>query len=256
LIREIHKIDPFHPVAYASAGISDLKYLARYVPSLDIVGVNEYGSIRTAHGNWEYQGFDKPYLFTEFGSYLSIDRPKDINGCSSELSDENKARKYKDSGGQIFSFKGYNVGAFAFHLGETTQESMTWWNLNDQAYKRASFWAVRELYTGLQPSRQPVAITGLLLSKLSGIKPMETVDVKADINRESDEGLDFSYALSFAKENILQYYVNEYSPVEVFGQGRQVSFKAPAQPGVYRFYCFVKDGFGHVTSRNVCVKVE
>jgi hypothetical protein len=140
LIQEIHKVDPLHPVIYASAlDYEELKIIKEYVPSLDIVGINSYGSIRFCHGKWDYLGFNIPYVITEFGPYGPWDRPKDINGISIEQSDSQKARLYKEYIGQIFEFKGYNLGAFAFHLGETTQESMTWWNVNEGNLKRESF---------------------------------------------------------------------------------------------------------------------
>lgn len=256
VIREIHRIDPEHPVCYASASKEDLSYLAAYVPSLDIVGMNEYGSIRIAHGGWDYLNFDKPYVLTEYGSYLPLDRPKDINAASIELSDVQKAMRYKDFIEQMLSFKGYNVGGFAFHLGETTQESMTWWNINQGNFKRASFWAIYEFYAGQKASCMPVKIENLTLSKQSHISPGEMIDVDVETDGDGRGDLTFEYALSSAKENILRYYVNEYEDVEVFGVGPAVRVKAPSKSGVYRLYCFIKDREGNVASQNKSISVE
>lgn len=256
VIKEVHRIDPRHPVSYASASKEDLPYLAKYVPSLDIVGMNEYGSIRIAHGAWDYLNFDKPYVLTEYGPYLSLDRPKDINGSSIELSDDQKARKYKDFIEQIISFKGYNLGGFVFHLGETTQESMTWWNINERGLKRASFWMIYEFYTGQKSPCVPVKIKSLTLSKEKNISPGETVEVDVKTDSMGREDLTFDYAVSSAKENVLQYYVNEYEDVEIFGIGPKVSLRTPLKQGVYRLYCFIKDKEGNVTSQNKSISVE
>ncbi len=256
LIKEVHRVDPGHPVVYASAGIMDLAYLAKYVPSLDIVGINEYGSIRTAHGSWDQLGFNKPYCFTEYGPYLSIDRPKDENGKAIELSDTNKAKRYREFCEQINSFKGYNVGGFVFHLGETTQESMTWWNINQGNFKRASYWAIYELYTGKKALWLPFWIKRLSLSKTTDIKPHETIEADVETNQETSDGLSFTYALSSANENILKYYVNDYVPCEILGQGSKAKIKAPSKKGVYRVYCFVRDGWGNVASVNRSIFVK
>ncbi|MFH0877961.1 MAG: glycoside hydrolase family 2 TIM barrel-domain containing protein [Candidatus Omnitrophota bacterium] len=256
VIKEVHQIDPRHPICYASASKEDLPYLAKYVPSLDIAGMNEYGSIRTAHGAWDYLQFNIPYVFTEYGPYLSIDRPKDANAKPMELTDTQKAKKYKEFIEQIIFFKGYNLGGFVFHLGETTQESMTWWNINERGAKRASFWMIYEFYAGQKAPCVPVKIESLTLSKQKNISLGELIEVEVSTDSPGREGLTFEYAVSSAKENILQYYVNEYEEIEVFGAGPQVRLKAPLKQGVYRLYCFIKDKEGNVTSQNKSISVE
>lgn len=255
LYQEIHKIDPLHPITYASEGIYDLKYLKEYVPSLDIIGINEYGSIRMVHGNWDFLKFDKPYVFTEYGASDLYGRP-DINGCSIELSDENKAKKYADFAPTIFSFKGYNLGGFAFHLGETSQNTMTYWNINEGLCKRASFWKIYELYAGNKAPYRQVIIKKFFLSKIKDIEPQEEVEVNVDIEDQGNKNLTYSYALSSAREDYQAYYVNSYIPIKVSGKGNHISFKAPSKKGIYRFYCFVKDGQGNITSANKSISVK
>ena len=62
LIQEIKRIDPDHPVVYAAAAFMNLKYLEQYVPSLDILGMNMYGSVRAAHSGWLALDTDRPYI--------------------------------------------------------------------------------------------------------------------------------------------------------------------------------------------------
>lgn len=256
LIQEVHRIDPAHPVIYASAGICDLKYLVQYVPSLDIVGINEYGSIRTAHGNWDYLGFDKPYVFTEYGPFLNIDSRRDEHSKGVELSDENKANIYKSFTEQIHSFKGYNLGGFAFHLGETTQESMTWWNINQGDYKRPSYWTIYQCYTGIEAPKRASRIKKFTLSRTKGLEPGEWFEVNVVLEPADIEGLVFEYAVSSSEENILRYYVNDYVPAQVSGEGSRVKIRAPLQKGVYRVYCFVRDEKNNVISANKSIRVE
>lgn len=257
LVRDIHKIDPSHPVAYASAGTADLPYLRKYVPSLDIVGMNVYGSIRSVQDMWDFLKFDKPYVLTEFGSYLSLDRPKDENGGPIELFDQDKAKRYKELAGQLFSFKGDNLGGFVFHLGETTQESMTWWNINEGMDKRPSFWAIYEFFTGKRPlCREPARVKKLLLSKTKDVSPGETIEARVETFNENVDGLRFEFRLSTSKENILEYYVNAYLPVVISGAGPKVLIEAPARKGIYRVYCFIRDARGNVVSCNRTISVK
>ncbi len=257
LIQEVHKIDPSHPVIYASKGTEDLKYLKEHVLSLDIIGVNEYASIRRAHGDWDLLGVDKPYIFTEYGPPISLYMAKDNNDCAIELSDKNKAKTYANATSTIFSFKGYNLGGFAFHLGELSQYSMTWWNLNEGTSKRASFWKVYELYTEKKADYQPVIIKNFSISKTKDIEPQESVEASVVLEGEGgdDKNLTYSYALSGTKQTEA-YYVNEYIPIKIFGRGNHISFKAPSGKGIYRFYCFVKDRQGNITSVNKSISVK
>jgi len=256
LIQEIHKIDPDHPVIYTCAGHIDLPYLKKYVPSLDLIGMNVYGSIRTAHGTWDYLNIERPYIITEYGSYLSQDSQKDMNDKAIELSDEQKALIYKKHYSDIQDFKGFNLGSFVFHLGETTQESMTWWNINHGECKRKSFWTIYEAYTGKKCPYALPKIKKFKLSKEKGLKPDELIEVQAEVEYPNPEKLNFSYTLSTTKENILQYYVNEYVDCQVLGKEARVKIKLPEQTGIYRVYIFVKDDIGNITSWNKTVSIS
>jgi len=235
----IHRVDTEHPVLYASASMTAFKYLAQDVPSLDVIGVNEYGSIRSTHGSWKDNGFDVPYLFTEYGPFLSTDRPRDANRRASEPQDYQKAMIYRSLTEQIWEFSGYNLGGVAFHLGETSQESMTWWNLNEGGEKRESFWTMRQLYSGEKsPCRCP-RLRKLTLSRVRDVRPGEGIDVKIWPIGTPQEVV-CSYALSTAREGILRYYVNDWVPVTVEGAGLTARIRMPEHKGIYRVYGFVR----------------
>lgn len=152
---------------------------------------------------------------------------------------------------QIFEFKGYNLGAFAFHLGETTQESMTWWNINEGNLKRESFWAIHNFYTGKDLLPSIPKIKKFVLSKYK-VKPDGFIDIF--VEAEGDD-LEYSYKISTALEGVLQYYVNEWVKTEVYVEDKRVKIKVPGREGTYRVYCFVKDKKGNVTSSNCSISV-
>lgn len=256
LVQDIKKIDPNHPVVYAAASYANIKYLKKYVPSLDIVGMNSYGSIRPVQGNWDFLDFNKPYVITEYGPSLPQDRPKDENDRSIELTDWQKASMYKVRTGQIWDFKGCNLGGFVFHLGETTQESMTWWNINAGNNKRLSYWKIYELYTGKPAPPFIPQIKQMELSKIKNISPGEIINVKVKLRGEVPGELNYKYRFSTSIEGVLQYYVNEYINVEVTGRGNEVEIKAPSEKGIYRVYCFVTDRRGNVSSISRTISVD
>ena len=256
LIGEIHKIDPKHPVVYTSAAHLSFSYLIKYVPSLDIIGANTYAGVRAIHSRWDYLGFNKPYLITEFGPYLPNDSRRDINGKAVEIGDYQKASIYKYYASQLQSFKGCNLGGFVFHLGETTQESMTWWNLNHGELKKQSYLAIYEIYTGKPAPFSAPRIGRLMLSKAKNLQPNEIIDVEVEMRDINKEDYVYEYQLSTALEGILKYYVNDYVNIEVIGSGSKVKIKVPQKRGIYRLYCFVKDKNGNISSLNKSISID
>lgn len=109
--------------------------------------------------------------------------------------------------------------------------------------------------SSIQARKHP-AFLSKSLSKQKNISPGEIIEVAVSTDNPAREDLTFEYAVSSAKENILQYYVNEYEEVEVFGVGPQVKLRTPLKQGVYRLYCFIKDKEGNVTSQNKSISVE
>lgn len=108
---------------YTSVNNLDLPYLKKYVPSLDIIGMNVYGSVIGSQSGWQALDFGKPYVITEFGPLGPWDLPKDSNGKMLEQADYTKAQPYKNHWSLIRERRGKNVGGFAFHIGETTRET-------------------------------------------------------------------------------------------------------------------------------------
>ncbi|MCP4649701.1 MAG: hypothetical protein GY853_06430 [PVC group bacterium] len=256
LIQEIHRIDPSHPVIYAAAGHLNIEYLRDYVPSLDVVGMNSYCTIRMIHGSWDILKVNKPYSITEYGPHLPCDSRKDKYGRAKELGDYQKAIIYRNYAKQIKSFKGDNLGGFVFYLGDTTQESMTWWNIVEGNFKRQSYWTMYKVYTGKSAPYSAPYISRLVLSKVQGISPGEVIEVSVQMREQERKDLSYEYRLSTTIEGILQHRVNEYIDIKVIGKGGKVKIEMPQQEGVYRLYCFVKDTNGNVSSLNQTIGIE
>lgn len=255
-INEVKKIDPHHPVIYTEASLADLAILQTYAPSLDIIGVNTYGSVRVVKGSWEARGIDKPFMITEFGPRLPMDSGKDENGRSVELRDQDKAMLYGDLAGQVKEFKGWNLGGYAFHLGETTQESISWWNLNQGDQKRESWWKMYELYTDRSRPRPLPRVRELRLSKTQGLLPGERIQAEVALSSGGEGDLEFGFWISTALENILEYYVNRSLDPQAVNTGpNQAEIIAPSEPGFYRVYVYVKDGYGNISSVSRTIQV-
>ena len=68
IAREIHKIDPNHPVVLANAGLTDLDIASKVTPDVDILGCSVYrGKAFGSFFREIHQKFKKPVVINEFG---------------------------------------------------------------------------------------------------------------------------------------------------------------------------------------------
>lgn len=255
LVRDIKRIDPNHPVMTTEADAGALAYLRR-IPSLDLIGVNTYGSVRSVHGRWEKLGFECPYVITEYGPTLPSDSQKDENGQPIELRDADKAKIYANLTSQIREFRGACLGGFVFHLGDTTQESLSWWNLNQSDAKRESYWKMRELYTGDKVPVPLPRVQSLQLSRTT-LAPDEPFDAQIVLRDRGQGSLKFWFEMSTSQQNVLQHYVNQrIDPRATWLPSGTARLIAPSKEGIYRVYAFVRDEKGSLSSLNRTIRVE
>ena len=253
--RKVKELDPDHPVLYTASGGQMFSYLKKYVPSLDIIGVNTYGGVDYIQDYWNKEGIEIPYMITEAGPLGPWDCPKDEFGRSIDQADYEKAFHYQYLLEEIDRFKGYCLGGFMFHLGDTTQESLTWWNLTVGPLKRESFCVIEKYYTGHQIENMPPLCIGLEIDK-KVVCPGERISVNIKARDREKDDLSYDVQVGTSKENILLHIVNEAVPVEVVKKGVKTVFVAPEEPGIYKLHAYVYDGKGNVSTRTISFKVE
>ncbi len=254
LMKKVKKIDPHHPIVYASVNSLDLPYIKKYMPDVDIIGMNIYGSVIGSQSGWSSLDFGRPYVVTEFGPLGPWDLPKDANGKMLEQDDITKAQQYKNHWSLIQERKGKNIGGFVFHLGETTQESLTMWNLNDHTYKKEPFVVMQKRYGGGDGLDHAPRITSFKAP--ATVAPGATFEVELEAKDPEGAELSYEYQASTSTQDVLQYYVNTPVAIEVKSEGAKASIVAPSEPGLYRLYGFARDQTRHSASRSRTIKVE
>ncbi|MDD5643881.1 MAG: glycoside hydrolase family 2 TIM barrel-domain containing protein [bacterium] len=255
LIKDVHKIDPNHPVIYTTSFTTAVDYIEKYVPSLDILGINVYGGLSAAHKKIT-EKLNIPYIVTEYGPYGPWNSAKDVNMKSVELSDKLKSNLYMGLAEQIKKYGGYCLGGYVFHLGDTTQESGTWWNLNYRSLKKMPYLRMQGFYTGRKVENQPPLVRNLVLGKYKNIRPGEKIRAETDCNVSGSGKIKFSYFASTAKEAILLHYVNEEVPIVIEGSGLVVDIIAPSESGIYRVYVLAEDDKGNASTYSKTISVS
>lgn len=246
----IHKLDPDHPVIYASAFEHGLPYLAKYTPELDIVGINMYTFVISMHKHWERAKFDKPYLFTEFGPVNKWSTHKDKNGYPLDPYDHHKAKEYKRILINMKKHEGSHLGGFMFFIGEVFQWTDSWWPLHWNNLKRATYWEGYQAYTGKKPSNKSPRIKYIKVSKVRNLKPFEEITVKVKASDPDGDPLIIDYDLRTMKQGLVlhkqpEYWEEMFTPTE-----DGFKLKLPSFEGDFILYVLAKDNHGNVAVAN------
>ena len=125
LAKEIHKIDPIHPVVLANAELTDIEVASQVAPQVDILGCSIYrGKSFGSFFREARRKFHRPLVITEFGCdrYNAFLNEED-EGIQAEFIQEEwreiARNTYKENG------VGNSIGGFVF---EWTDE---WWKFNE-----------------------------------------------------------------------------------------------------------------------------
>jgi len=125
IAKEVHKIDPNHPVVLANAELTDIDVAADVTPDIDILGCSIYRGKSFGSFYREAQNkFKRPVLITEFGCdrYDAFLKKEDQDIQAEFMEAEiNEIQKNTFSGNGA----GNSIGCFVF---EWTDE---WWKLEE-----------------------------------------------------------------------------------------------------------------------------
>ena len=129
LAKFIKEVDPNHPTMTVIAGVDPAKayYINKYCPSVDILGLNVYGSIENAGANLRKFNWDKPYIISEWG----VNGPFEARTTSwkakieppNGIKAEQRLRRYKEL---IEKDKERCLGSYCFLWGQKQESTATW----------------------------------------------------------------------------------------------------------------------------------
>lgn len=256
LAQRIHEIDPTRPVfscmeheEYQLAG--ELVAFREGAPSLDVMGINSYYKeqiTKLNHIAWQFDSL-RPYLVSEFGprGYWDPKYNRTSKGLLIEDSENEKANWYKEQWkNYVVSFKGYNIGGFAYCWHDRMEGSCTWFGLTDfKGRPKPSYFALKEIWTNEKTETLPQFQIETPASLSPGNESIYTAVTSTGINKE------LKYEWYLHKDGYLERIDN----IDYIAEGKKVSVKIPKEVSNYRLYLYVSDKNGQVTTASVPVSV-
>lgn len=253
--------DPNHPVMTVIAGSGGVKVknLLAYCPNIDILGVNAYGSASGVGASVTQQGWNKPFVLTEFGPTGQWEVPKTSWGAPIEATANAKAASYYATQQMVTGdSKNICLGTYAFLWGFKQEATSTWYGMflkTGEKLPQAD--AMCFAWTGSWPADRCPKLKTLTTSVTEKTVPPATTE-QASVEAIDPGNNPLQYEWSVVDENKTIGVGGEAEPVPVSHpecitgpQDKAISFTTPKEPGAYRLFLVIRNGKNGATTANV-----
>jgi hypothetical protein len=258
--------DPNHPVmtVIAGSGGVKIKNLLACCPNIDILGVNAYGSASGVGASVTQQGWNRPFILTEFGPTGQWEVEKTSWGAPIEATANAKAASYYATQ-QIVTSDSKNIclGTYAFLWGNKQEATSTWYGMflrSGEKLPQAD--AMSYAWTGNWPPNRCPKLKALTTSVTEKTVAPETA-ATATADAIDPGGASLQYEWSVVEEsNAGGVGGDDEAPPPSHPEcitgtpGANLSFKVPSQPGGYRLCLIIRNGKGGATTANVPFLVQ
>ncbi|MBR4995115.1 MAG: hypothetical protein IKY82_03540 [Alistipes sp.] len=274
LAAMMKSIDKRHLVSTVIAhNKSALDSIARYAPSLDIVGINSYGSIFQVKDMVAESDYKGPYMITEWGPTGWWETSSTAWKAPIEQTSEQKRQVYEERYNNAILGDKRCLGSFVFLWGQKEERTPTWFSmfvegrvkgLPLKGEKTPMVEAMQRVWTGVEPEQTAPVVTGI---KVNGLAPVESPVVakgksfRVEVAAKDREEENLTYIWEVLYEATKLGFGGSYEPRperygEVFTTTEPVADITIDVEGNFRVYAYVADGTGFVSTVNSPVQVQ
>jgi len=265
LAKFIKEVDPNHPTMTVIAGVDPSKayYIKKYCPSVDILGLNVYGSIENAGANLRKFNWDKPYIVTEWG----VNGPFEAKTTSWKAKVEppngfkadQRLRRYQEL---IVQDKERCLGSYCFLWGQKQESTATWHGMflkngnPTEAVDVMHYCWKGEWPNSRAPSIRDISLENIGWRKDHIIEPSKQATVKIEYSKYNNNKVYIEYVLyPEAFSNKIGGDIQKSPdpiPFEIVRQTEnKLIFISPKKKGAYRLFAFVKNDKGQSSVANI-----
>jgi len=259
LAKIVKEIDPDHPTMAVLAGTGDNKVEAfvRLCPDVDVLGVNAYREAPDVPGLIREQGYDGPFLLTEYGAVGHWQVKKTSWDAPFEPTSSEKGVTYADAYRRgVYAHPGLCLGSYVFLWGQKQEVTPTWYGMFlPSGESTPTLDVMHRAWSGSEPARRAPAINPIR-TRIAGGEVDAGVELTAEVAASDPDGDDLAYEWSISRESTAAHvggdreYVPESFPGLILEQGPKARFRTPAERGAYRLFVTVRDGTGRAATAN------
>ncbi|HUX96995.1 MAG TPA: glycoside hydrolase family 2 TIM barrel-domain containing protein [Bacteroidales bacterium] len=263
--KAIHAIDPDHPVMTV-IGTSRMYKVADIVercPDLDLLGINSYGDIYTIGDTLLKYGWTKPYVIAEWGPDGYWEVRKTSWKAPYEQTGREKYDCYESKYLRAMSTRNRScLGSYVFYWSGFKQETThTWFCMFDSTgLESPQVGLMHKMWTGMMPDNEAPIVDSLNIDQYVRYNDIIIAPGSnhTSVVRASDPDNDsLTYSWEIKPEAKYASYAGqgEVAPKPVAGlvsgEGPEVTFRAPSEPGAYRLFVYAFDINGHFSTANL-----
>jgi len=260
LARIIKEEDPEHPVCTVLAGSYNNKVakMLEHYTSLDVLGINIYAGAETVPASLADQGWDRPYLLTEFGPVGHWEVPMTDWEAPLEPTSVEKSESYAAAHTvQMEAAPGRCLGTFCFIWGQKQETTATWFSMFlPTGEKTPVVDTMSRIWTGQEPTNRSPFVSSLRSDlREVVVAPSSLWQVSAEVLDPDGDPLDFEWQI-VAETNDRKFGGDAESAPPTIpdcvmeNHGSHAQIRVPSAPGPYRVFLYVRDGKGGGASGN------
>jgi hypothetical protein len=265
----IHQMDPNHPTMTALSGFN--RELAQHIrtraPDLDLIGVQMYADIVNLPRYLKECGWDRPYLVTEWGATGHWEVGNTAWGAPIENDSTVKADNYLQRFNvAIQPDQSLCLGSFVFLWGQKQERTPTWYGMFlETGEETAAVDVMHYLWQGSWPANRSPRIDGAwfdgkTMHQNIRVSPGRTCIAKVAASDANQDALAYSWEILEESRDLKEGGDAESRPQSLSGlipsATAETTVTAPAKPGAYRLFCYVRDGKGGAAHVNLPFYVE
>ena len=269
--KAIKIIDPDHPVMTV-VGTDNMgkkmKEIISRCPDLDLIGLNTYGDMIRLPRTLKQQGWNKPYIITEWGPDGYWERPRTKWNAPYEQTGLQKASSYeKKYSAVILEDKGRCLGEFVFYWSGFKQETThTWFCMFDKnGNESASVDIMHRFWLGKEPENHAPSLDSMWIDGFQNVRSIylnpETEYKAKAFASDTDLNL-LNFAWEIRPEASYASYAGQGEkepqplPGLIKNNGTGILFSTPLAEGAYRLFVYVYDGNGKFSTANLPLYVK
>jgi hypothetical protein len=266
--RMIHEVDPNHPAMTVVGGLREAREIRSRCPDLDLLGVNNYKEVETVPAQLRANGWEKPYVVTEWGPSGDWQVPQTSWKASIEETSSEKAERYLERYRNVMLKDTERcLGSYVFIWQWRHERTQTWYGMFLESGERTEAVNVMQyVWSGQWPANraprvEPLAIDGKAAAENVVVKPgsLHVASLQAEDPERDALAFEWQVLAEVTRAGYAGRGEQPSKPIPGLigkAEGGRVTFTAPEQDGAYRVFVFVRDGRGNGATANIPFLVQ
>lgn len=275
MAQVIRSIDKRHLLSTViSHSAEALDSVAKYCPSLDYVGINSYGDIKSLEKMVNNSNYKGAFMVTEWGPTGWWETYKTAWNASIEQTSEEKRQVYEERYNNYIAANPRCLGSFVFLWGQKEERTPTWFSMFSETdveglplkgEKTPMVEAMQRVWTGEELTQTaPVVLEHMTLNGLLGTSEIQVTagqELTAEVKVMDKENDKLTFVWEMLQEATVLGFGGSHEPRPdrvgevITTDAPTLTLKAPVA-GNYRLYVYILDGTGFVSTENIPFQVK